>query len=109
VLYELTEKGEYFQLSYFLGRASYAQDMARRKLLTPGKLETIPFQRSRVFSKQLEKGSRLLVVLNIDKNPFAQINYGTGKDVSVETIRDAGVPLKIMWSTDSFIDIGISR
>lgn len=109
VLYELTEKGEYFQLSYFLGRASYAREMDRRKLLIPGKLETIPFQRSRIFSKQLEKGSRLLVVLNIDKNPFAQINYGTGKDVSVETIRDAGEPLKIKWSTNSFIDIGISR
>lgn len=109
VLYELTEKGEYFQLSYFLGRASYAQDRTRRKLLTPGKWETIRFERSRVFSKRLEKGSRLLIVLNIDKNPFAQINYGTGKDVSVETIRDAGEPLKIKWSTESFIDIGISR
>lgn len=108
VLYELTQKGEYFQLSYFLGRASYARDMTRRKLLEPGKLEEIPFQRSRVFSKLLGKGSRLLMVLNIDKNPFAQINYGTGKDVSVETVRDAGAPLKIEWSTDSFVEIGIS-
>ena len=109
VLYELTQKGEYFQLSYFLGRASYACDMSRRKLLKPGKLETIPFQRSRVFSKQLGKGSRLIMVLDIDKNPFAQINYGTGKDVSFETVKDAGTPLKIKWSTDSFIEIGISR
>jgi uncharacterized protein len=109
VLYEVTPKGEYFQLSYFLGRASYANTMEKRQLLTPGQRETIPFTRSRVFSRQLSKGSRLLVVLNIDKNPFAQINYGTGKDVSMETIQDAGAPLNIQWSTDSFIEIGISR
>jgi two-component system LytT family response regulator len=40
---------------------------------------------------------------------FAQINYGTGKDVSKETIQDAGEPLNIKWSTDSFIEVGISR
>ncbi|WP_209444282.1 hypothetical protein [Pedobacter borealis] len=47
-------------------------------------------------------------MLNIDKNPFAQINYGTGKDVSKETIKDAGTPLKIKWSTESFIELGLS-
>jgi len=109
VLYEIKPTGEYFQLSYFLGRASYANSMEKRRLLTPGNRETIPFTRSRLFSRQLSKGSRLLVVLNIDKNPFAQINYGTGKDVSKETIQDAGEPLNIKWSTDSFIELGISR
>jgi putative CocE/NonD family hydrolase len=108
VLYEVTPDGSYFQLSYYLGRASYAQDMNRRNLLTAGKLETIPFYRSRLFSKQLQKGSRLLLVLNIDKNPFAQINYGTGKDVSFETVKDAGNPLEIRWSTESFIELGFS-
>ncbi|ASK30751.1 peptidase S15 [Chryseobacterium sp. T16E-39] len=107
-LYEITPSGEYFQLSYFLGRASYAQDMSKRKLLVAGELETIPFYRSRVFSRQLQKGSRLLLMLNIDKNPFAQINYGTGKDVSKETVKDAGVPLDIQWSTGSYIDLGVS-
>lgn len=109
VLYEVTPAGEYFQLSYFLGRASYAEDMAHRRLLTPGKLETIPFSRTRLISKQLSKGSRLLIVLNIDKNSFAQINYGTGKDVSKETISDAKTPLKIKWSTESVIRIPIKN
>jgi putative CocE/NonD family hydrolase len=108
VLYEVTPAGEYFQLSYYLGRASYAYDMSKRKLLHPGKLETIPFYRSRVFSRQLRKGSRLLLVLNVDKNPFAQINYGTGKDVNRETVKDAGIPLEIKWSTRSFIELGFS-
>jgi putative CocE/NonD family hydrolase len=108
VLYEVTPDGSYFYLSYYLGRASYAHDMSKRKLLVPGKLETIPFYRSRLFSKQLQKGSRLLLVLNIDKNPFAQINYGTGKDVSFETVKDAGEPLEIRWSSESFIELGVS-
>ncbi|WP_293309282.1 CocE/NonD family hydrolase [Pedobacter sp. UBA5917] len=107
-LYEITPEGEYFQLSYFLGRASYAKDMSKRELLIPGKLASIPFYRSRMFSKQLKKGSRLLLVLNINKNPFSQINYGTGKDVSKETVKDAGAPLEIEWSTGSYIDLGLS-
>jgi putative CocE/NonD family hydrolase len=108
VLYEAMPDGGFFELAYFLGRASYAKDMSRRKLLAPGKMETIPFDRSRMFSRKLSKGSRLLVVLDIDKNPFAQVNYGTGKDVSRETVKDAGAPLRIKWSTESYINIGIS-
>lgn len=34
-LYELTEKGEYFHLSYVITRASYAQDQSVRQLLPP--------------------------------------------------------------------------
>jgi len=109
VLYEVMPDGRYFHLSYFLGRASYAQDPGQRKLLKPGHIETIPFTRTRMTGRQLSKGSRLLVVLNINKNAFAQVNYGTGKDVSSETIRDAGAPLKIKWYTDSMIRIPVSR
>jgi putative CocE/NonD family hydrolase len=108
VLYEVTPSGEYFHLAYYLGRASYAQDMSKRKLLTPGKPELIPYSRSRMTGRQLSKGSRLLVVLNINKNAFAQVNYGTGKDVSDETIADAGAPLQIKWHNDSYIDIPLS-
>ena len=108
-LFEVMPDGRYFQLSYFLGRASYAKDMSVRKLLHPGQVETIPFERTRMVSRQLSKGSRLMVVLNIDKNPFAQVNYGTGKDVSDETISDGKVPLKIKWLTDSFIKVPVSE
>lgn len=107
VLYEVMPNGEYFEVSYFLGRASYAKDMTKRQLLRPGIEETIPFDRTRLVSRRLSKGSRLLIVLNIDKNPFAQINYGTGKDVSEESIHDAGIPLTIKWGNGSFIRIPV--
>jgi len=106
-LYEVLPDGRYFCLAYFLGRASYTSDMTKRKLMTPGKIETIPFQRSRLVCKKIEEGSRLLLVLNVNKNSFAQINYGTGKNVSEETIADAGEPLKIEWFSDSFIRIPV--
>src|SRR5437762_8926785 len=94
---EVMPDGELFHLSYFLGRASYARDMSVRRLLTPGAIESIPFDKTRMVSRRFEKGSRLLFTLNVNKNPFAQINYGTGKDVSDEDSHDADVPLQVRW------------
>jgi hypothetical protein len=62
-----------------------------------------------MVSKLLAKGSRLLLTLNVNKNPYAQINYGTGRDVSDEDISDAAVPLKVKWRNDSFVRIPITR
>jgi putative CocE/NonD family hydrolase len=108
-LYEKTPEGKYFSLSYYLGRASYARDLTARRLLKPGAVETIPFVRTRFVSKQLSKGSRLVVVLNVNKNAFAQVNMGTGRDVSDESNADAGEPLQIHWYGDSFVQIPIHR
>ncbi len=60
-----------------------------------------------MVSRRLSKGSRLLITLDVNKNPFAQINYGTGKDVSDEDIKDAKVPLKIRWRNDSYVRIPV--
>ena len=106
-LYEVTPDNKYFNLSYFVGRASYSQDRTKRKLLTPGKVETIPFSNTRLVCKKLAKGSRLLVHLNVNKNPFSQLNYGTGKDVSEETVEDSGKPLVVKWYNDSSIEIPV--
>lgn len=108
-LYEVMPNGEYFHLSYFLGRASYAKDITKRTLLKPNEIESIPFSNTHLISKQLHKGSRLLVSINVSKNPFSQLNYGTGKEVSEETIKDAKEPLKVKWYNDSFVEIPIWR
>ncbi|WP_220101240.1 CocE/NonD family hydrolase [Chitinophaga oryzae] len=105
-LYEQTPDGQYFQLSYFIGRASYAASLEKRQLLTPGSVNTISFSNTRMISKQLAKGSRLVVVINVNQNPFEEINYGTGKKVSEETMADAGGPVQLQWRTDSYIEIG---
>lgn len=108
-LYELMPNGEYFHLSYFLGRASYAKDITKRNLLKPNTIESIPFSNTHLISKQLGKGSRLVVVLNVNKNPFSELNYGTGKVVADETIEDAKEPLKVKWYNDSFVKIPVLK
>lgn len=106
-LYELKPDGEYFQLSYHWARASYVKDRSRRELLIPGRREQLDFESSLLTSRQFTAGSRLVVVLSIIKRPDAQINYGTGKDASDETIADAKEPLSIKWFNDSFVTIPV--
>ncbi|PZR28467.1 MAG: peptidase S15 [Citrobacter freundii] len=106
-LFEMKPDSSYFMLSYFMGRASYAKNIQQRNLLTPGKKETIPFTNTYMTSKKLSKGSRIAIVLNINKTPFEQINYGTGKPVSEETITDAGAPLEVRWLGGSFINLPV--
>lgn len=109
VLYEVRPDGTLFHLSYHLGRASFAGDMTERRLLTPGQVEEIPFGRTRMVSRQLREGSRLLVVLDVNKDSFHQVNHGTGRDVSDESAADSGEPLEVQWHTDSYVDVPIWR
>jgi predicted acyl esterase len=106
-LYQLQPDGEYLQLSYYWARASYVKDRGRRELLIPGKRQQLDFESNLLTSRQFATGSRLVVVLSIIKRSDAQINYGTGKDVSDETIADAKEPLHIKWFDDSFVAIPV--
>lgn len=105
--YELMPNGQTFKLSRYISRASYAKDMSKRQLLTPGEKTEVPIINSTMTAKLIEKGSRLVIVLNVNKNPGAQVNMGTGKDVSEETIEDAGEPLEVKWFSDTKLKIPI--
>ncbi|WP_449401450.1 CocE/NonD family hydrolase C-terminal non-catalytic domain-containing protein [Chryseobacterium wanjuense] len=96
-----------FYLSDYLGRASYAEDREKRKLLKPNKIETIPVTNSMFVSKKIPKGSRLIMLLGVNKSSAYQLNYGTGKDVSDETVADANEPLEIKFYNSSFVEIPI--
>ena len=106
-LYELMPNGKYFFLTRFVGRASFAKNNSKRQLLQPNKKELMPFDNTRFVSKKFGKGSRIVILLNVNKHPFEIINYGSGKAVSDETIKDSGEPLQIKWHNDSFIKIPI--
>ncbi|KAF2340418.1 CocE/NonD family hydrolase [Flavobacterium tistrianum] len=108
-LYEKTAKGQYFALTNNLQRASLAKDRTKRQLLTPNKIETIDIEQTFIISKELEKGSSIVIVLGANKNPNWEVNYGTGKNVSDETISDAKEPLKIKWYSDSTITLPILK
>jgi len=99
VLYELTPAGEFFYLADTVTRASYAQDMTRRKLLSPQMIETISIERTVLVSRQLSAGSRLILLLDVNRGP----------DVSAETIGDATTPLQVEWLTESYVKVPLSR
>lgn len=104
-LYEWQKDGKVMQLSYYVGRASYAADMTTRHLLTPGQWTHVPLQRTRMTGRRLAEGSRLLVVVDVLKDAEHQVNHGTGKDVSDESVADAGEPLRIEWSAESMLRV----
>lgn len=110
-LYELLASGEYVQLfepSYEF-RASYAHDRVNRRLLRAGERQQLTFKSERLTARKLEAGSRLVVVLGVNKRPDRQINYGTGGAVNQESVEDAKTPLKVRWYSDSYIDIPVRR
>lgn len=109
VLYERTAAGEYRQLTYALGRASLARDPTRRRLLVPGRRERLPITGARVTSRVVAAGSRLVAVVGVNKGPQAQVTYGSGKDPSDETIRDAGRPLRLDLLGTSAVRIPVLR
>ncbi len=108
-LYELTPQGDYVQLAPYWARASYVGDLSHRHLLSPGQRQRVDFQSVRLMSRQLQQSGRVVMVLRVIKEAGRQINYGTGKDVSDENIRDAGTPLEIKWYSDSYLDLPVGR
>lgn len=108
-LYQLQPDGKRVLLSNHTARASYAKDNEVRQLLVPGKMEQIPIKQSMFTSRKLEKGSKLLLFVGVGKSPYWQINYGSGKDVSDETIKDAGDPLEIKWYNNSYVEIPVYK
>jgi uncharacterized protein len=111
MLYERLASGDYVRLfnPVYEFRASYAQDRVNRHLLKAGERQELTFTCERIMSRQLQAGSRLVMVLGVNKRPDREINYGTGNDVSEESIADAKPPLKIRWYNDSYIDLPIRK
>ena len=107
--YQQMPDGKYFYLTRYLGRASYAEDRGRRKLLEPGVKIAIPLNETAMTSREMVKGSRLVIILNVNKHPYDEINYGTGGDVSRETMKDAGKPLHVQWFDDSYITVPVQE
>ena len=109
IVYQLTPEGNYFHLSYYIGRASYAKDREHRNLIIPNQKTQVYFDNSKLISKKLEKGSRIVVVMNVNKNNNAQINYGSGKEVNFESIKDAKEPLQLTFTGQSSIMLPIFK
>jgi hypothetical protein len=106
-LYELRPNGDYVKLfdPAYAFRASYARDRVKRRLLRAGVRQQLTFRSERMMARRLQAGSRLIMALGINKRADQQLNYGTGDDVSEESIDDAGVPVRIRWYNTSYVEI----
>ena len=60
---------------------------------------------TRLLGRKLAAGSRIVVALGVIKQPDRQLNLGSGKEPSDETVADAGAPLEIRWHGSSYIDL----
>jgi hypothetical protein len=109
--YALTAAGDYVRLFNPADelRLSYAADRAHRHLLKAGERQTLSFVGGRMTSRRLEAGSRLVIVLRVGKRPDREINYGTGNDVSEESIEDGKTPIRVRWYNDSYIEIPVGK
>ncbi|MEL6560379.1 MAG: CocE/NonD family hydrolase, partial [Bacteroidota bacterium] len=105
-LYEILPDGSYFYLSEYLARASYAKNNEKRELLEPFKNYRFPIKKSFMTSRKIGKGSKLMVIFGVNKSKYWEVNYGTGKPVSSEDIKDAGDPLLVKLLNDSYVTIG---
>lgn len=105
-LYEQTESGEY-QLLFdpYDFRASYAGHRVRRRLLRAGERQLLAFTVERVTACRLAAGSRIVLLIGLNRRPDRQINYGSGKDVNSETIADAKWPVRVRWHARSYVEI----
>ncbi|HYN83297.1 MAG TPA: CocE/NonD family hydrolase [Gemmatimonadaceae bacterium] len=109
-LYELLPDGQYFQIVPFTARASYTASPSERRLLKPNQVERLDFGGGiRLMARHVAAGSRIVVTLAIPKSPRQQINYGTGRDVSDESIVDAAAPLTIRWLPGSYVELPVRR
>ncbi|HZP12201.1 MAG TPA: CocE/NonD family hydrolase [Nevskiaceae bacterium] len=97
-LYEQLADGSFQAISDpYEFRASYAADRTTRQPLARNQRQKLAFRSEQIASRRLQAGSRILVLVAVNKRVDRQINYGSGKDVSEETIADAKHPLKVQW------------
>lgn len=107
--FEEKPDGSYFPLASYLGRASYMFDRSHRQLLVPGQEQRLDFDSQTVTGHLIPAGSRIIAVVAVPKQPDIQINYGTGADVSDESITDGKEPLQLSFKSDSYLDLGFRQ
>ena len=110
-LYELLPDGSYLHLfapaEEF--RASYLRDPAHRRLLAPGTPESLDFTAARITAVRVESGARLVMVLRVSKRPDREVNYGSGRAVSGDSIASARTPVRLSLLRGSYLDLPITE
>jgi predicted acyl esterase len=102
-VYEALADGTYLELGRpYVQRMGYLRDRSRRQLLKPGTRQKFEVTKPGLIARRVKAGNRLVLVLGVQKQRDAQINY-----VSDEAVADAGEPLRIRWYSGSSISFPV--
>ena len=110
-LYERLSDGQYLRLfgPPYAFRASNVGDRSHRHLLRAGQRQQLDLTSERLAGRMIQAGSRLVLVLGVNKRIDQEINLGTGRNVRDEYVESAGPPLEIRWYGESHIDLPIRQ
>ena len=88
-IYEIRPDGSSVLLTQALMRARYRHSLRKAELVQPGKEDLYEFTNFTWFSRRLETGSRIRLVVECPNSIQLQKNYNSGGDVSSESAKDA--------------------
>jgi hypothetical protein len=88
-LYEILSDGTSIALTSATMRARYRNSLRDAKPVSAGKPEQYVFDNFTFFSRRVEKGSRLRLVVHSLNSPSIEKNYNSGGVVAKETAKDA--------------------
>lgn len=86
---EIREDGSAVALTGAVMRARYRHSLRAAELVLVNKPEIYEFQNFTWFSRRLQKGSRIRLVLECPNSIQLEKNYNSGGDVAAETAKDA--------------------
>jgi putative CocE/NonD family hydrolase len=111
-LSEVLPNGKVIKLSWDALRARYRESLREEKLIAPGEINQFTFDGFTFFSRRIEKGSRLRIIINCPNTINLEKNYNSGGAVADETDADAQtaqITLHHGAEHPSYLEIPIAR
>ncbi|MEM6378660.1 MAG: CocE/NonD family hydrolase [Bacteroidota bacterium] len=91
MLYAINEVGETKYIGSDRLRLRYRDGLSQPNFVEPGKVFLCKFDTPYITAMEVEKGSRFVLTVKGVNSPYLQKNYNAGKDVSLETDKDASI------------------
>jgi len=111
-VYEIKPDGTSIALADDLKRARYRESLRKEKLVKPGAIERYEFDSFNFFSRCLEKGSRLRLILSSPNSIYLEKNYNSGGKVAAESRADARTAHVALYQDvehASYLEVPIAR
>jgi len=111
-LYAIDQIGETTYLGTDELRLRYRNGLDNPELIVPGEIQFYRFDTPYLTALKVKKGSRFVLIISGLNSSYLQKNYNSGKDVSLETEKDAKtakIKLHLSPENTSYIKIPIQN